>query len=122
MFGCAGYLLLCGLFSSHAEWGATLCCGVLASHGSGPFLVQSTGSRMWGFSSRGTWAQQVWLPGFTAEAQQLGPIGLVALQHVRPWIREPSLLHWQADSLPLSHQEVPINLSMPVKAVVMSLF
>ena len=27
MFGCAGYLLLCGLFSSHAEWGLLFVVG-----------------------------------------------------------------------------------------------
>ena len=63
--------------------------------------------RMRGFSSCSTWAQYLWLPGFRAEAQQLGLMGLVALQHGRPWIREPSLLHRQADSLPLSHQGSP---------------
>ena len=62
---------------------------------------------MWGFSSCSTWPRQSCFPGFRAEAQQSGLMGLVALQHVRPWVREPSVLHWQADSLPLSHQGSP---------------
>ena len=45
-------------------------------------LLQSTGSRCAGFSSCGTWAQQLWLVGFRAQAQQLWRTGLVALQHV----------------------------------------
>ena len=43
-------------------------------------LLQSTGSRHAGFSSCGTWAQQLWLMGSRAQAQQLWATGLVA-----PW-------------------------------------
>ena len=45
-------------------------------------LLWSTGSRHVGFSSCGTWAQQLWIAGSTAQAQQLWCTGLVALQHV----------------------------------------
>ena len=45
-------------------------------------LLRSTGSRCTGFSSCGTWAQQLWLRGSRAQAQQLWLTGLVALQHV----------------------------------------
>ena len=45
-------------------------------------LLPSTGSRRAGFSSCGTWAQQLWLPGSRAQAQQLWHTGLVAPQHV----------------------------------------
>ena len=45
-------------------------------------LFQSMGSRHEGFSSCGTWAQQLWLAGSRAQAQQLWHTGLVALQHV----------------------------------------
>ena len=45
-------------------------------------LLRSTGSRCMGFSSCGAWAQQLWLAGSRAQAQQLQRTGLVALQHV----------------------------------------
>ena len=45
-------------------------------------LVGSMGSRCVGFSSCGTWAQQLWLTGCRAQAQQLWCTGFVALQHV----------------------------------------
>ena len=45
-------------------------------------LLQSTGSRCTAFSSCGTRAQQLWLAGYRAQAQQLWHVGLVALRHV----------------------------------------
>ena len=45
-------------------------------------LLRSTGSRCAGFSSCGTWAQQLWLTGSRAQAQQLQRTGLVAPRHV----------------------------------------
>ena len=45
-------------------------------------LLWSMGSRYAGFSSCGTWAQQLWLVGSRAQAQQLWRTGLVAPQHV----------------------------------------
>ena len=45
-------------------------------------LLRSTGSRHAGFSSCGTWAQQLWLAGSRAQAQQLWRTGLVAPRHV----------------------------------------
>ena len=45
-------------------------------------LLPSTGSRGTGFSSCGTPAQQLWLAGSRAQAQQLWRTGLVALLHV----------------------------------------
>ena len=45
-------------------------------------LLWSTGSRHVGFSSCGTWAQQLWLVGSRAQAQQLWRTGLVAPRHV----------------------------------------
>ena len=46
------------------------------------FLLHSTGPRCAGFSSCGTWAQQLWLAGSRVQAQQLWCTGLVALRHV----------------------------------------
>ena len=52
-------------------------------------LLQSTGSRHVGFSSCGTWAQQLWLAGSRVKAQQLWRTGLVAPQHVgSSWTRD----------------------------------
>ena len=45
-------------------------------------LLRSRGSRRTGFSSCGTWAQQLWLVGSRAQAQQLWRMGLVAPWHV----------------------------------------
>ena len=52
------------------------------------FLLQSMGSRHAGFSSFGTWAQQLWLAGSRAQAQQLWCTGLVVPWHVvSSWTR-----------------------------------
>ena len=45
-------------------------------------LLRSTGSRCTGFSSCGTWAQQLWLAGSRVQAQQLWHAGLLAPRHV----------------------------------------
>ena len=45
-------------------------------------LLWSMGSRCVGFSSCGTWAQQLWLAGSRMQAQQLQCMGLVAPRHV----------------------------------------
>ena len=66
-----------------------LCWVLVAVHGlslvaasGGYSLLRSTGSRRAGFSSCGTWAQQLWLAGSRAQAQQLWLTGLVAPRHV----------------------------------------
>ena len=45
-------------------------------------LLWSTGSRHTGFHSCSTWAQQLWLAGSRAQAQELWRTGLVAPRHV----------------------------------------
>ena len=45
-------------------------------------LLRSTGSRLAGFSSCGSWAQQLWFVGSRARAQQLWRMGLAAPRHV----------------------------------------
>ena len=45
-------------------------------------LLQGTDSRYTDFSSYGTQAPQLWLPGFRVQAQKLWPTSLVALWHV----------------------------------------
>ena len=44
--------------------------------------LQGTDSRYTDFSSYGTQAPQLWLPGFRVQAQKLWPMSLVALWHV----------------------------------------
>ena len=88
-----GSLLQGRLFSSCAEQGLPFCCGVQASH-------------CGGFSCCSAWVQ-----GYT---------GPVVLGHrlscstaCRIFLDQGSnlcLLHWQVDSLPLSHQGSPIIL------------
>ena len=64
-FGCIGSSLWCTGFS--LPW---------------LLLLQSTDSRRTGFSNCGSQAQQFWLVGSRAQAQQLWHTGLVASQHV----------------------------------------
>ena len=84
IFGCVGSSLLHMGFLQLRREGATLHCGAWASHFSLRWLLllRSTGSRCAGFSSCGTWAQQLWLAGFRVQAQQLWHTGLVAPHHV----------------------------------------
>ena len=71
-FGCVGSSLLCtGFLYLQRVW---------SSHCGG--LLRNTGSRRVGFSSCAMWAQQLWLAGSRAQAQQLWCTGLVALWHV----------------------------------------
>ena len=81
IFGCVGSSLLWAGFLQLRRAGATLSCGVCASH-CGGFSLRSTGSRHMGFSSCGTQAQQLWLAGSRAQAQQLWHTGLVTPWHV----------------------------------------
>ena len=98
-----------------------LCWVFLAAHGlslvavSGGYsslwwllLLRSTGSQCVGFSSCGTWAQQLWLVGSRAQPLQLWCTGSVGVAHglscsVACGIfpdqgSNPCPLHWQADS------------------------
>ena len=103
VFGCAGFSLLRGLFSS---------CTALVSH-------------CGGFSCSRAWAlEQLGFGGASVVvARGLSSCGFRALEHspvvavhglspaacgicLRQGLN-PCLLHWQADSLPLSHQGSP---------------
>ena len=81
IFGCVGSSLLRAGFLQLRRAGATLRCGARASHCCGLSLLQCTGSRHMGFSSCDSQAQQLWLAGSRAQAQQLCT-GLVAPRHV----------------------------------------
>ena len=64
-------------------------------------LLQSTGSRCTGFSSCSTWAQQLWLAGSRAQAQQCVVHGLscsAACGIFPDQGSNPCSLNWQADS------------------------
>ena len=78
IFGCAGSSLLPGLFSSCCEWGLLSSCGARASQGCGFSCCRARLQGMWasavaahGLSSRGSWAQELWLVGSGAQAQYL---------------------------------------------------
>ena len=95
IFGCVGSSLLHVGFLQLQQAGATLCCGAWASH-CGAFSccrAQALGTRasvvaVGGLSSCGGWAQQLWLVGSRAQAQQLWRTGLVAPWHMgSSWIR-----------------------------------
>ena len=63
-----------------------------------------------GLSSCGTWAQYLQFPDSRAQAQQLWHTDLVASLACGLFLNQksnPCLLHWQVDSLPLSHQGRP---------------
>ena len=62
-------------------------------------LLRSMGSKCTGFSSCGTWAQQLWLAGSRAQVQELWHTGLVAPRHVgssrtRARTRVPCIGRW----------------------------
>ena len=104
IFGCTGSSLLCGLFSSCGEQQAHFvvvhrllivlsCCG-----------AQALGHES--FSSCSVWAQQLHLPGSGAQPQQLWHLAqlLCGMSVFLDQGSNPCLLHWQTDSLTLSHQ------------------
>ena len=72
--------MLHGLFSSCSEWG--LLASRSASHCGGFSCCRARGLGYACFSSYGTWAQQLWLLGSRAQAQQLWHTGSVAPQHM----------------------------------------
>ena len=81
LFGCVGSLLLHTGFLQLWQVGySSLWCAGFSLRWL--LLLWSTGSRCTSFSSYGTRAQQVWLAGSRAQAQQLWHTGLVAPWHV----------------------------------------
>ena len=100
--GCIGSSLLRTGFLQLRRAGATLHCNVWASHCSGFSCCRARALGAWasvvaacrlsscgtqalehaGFSSCHAWAQQLWLMGSRAQAQQLWPTGLAAPRHV----------------------------------------
>ena len=89
IFGCVGSSLLHAGFLQLQRAGATLRCSAWASDCSGFSCCGTQALGHLGFSSCGTRAQQLWLKGSTAQAQQLWRTGLVSLWHVgSSWTRD----------------------------------
>ena len=78
---CSGSSLLCRLLFSCSEWGLVF-IAVCNFSIWWLFQLQSMGSKCAGFSSCGTWAQQLWFLGSRAQAQYLWCTGLLAPWHV----------------------------------------
>ena len=112
IFGCIGSLLLRAGFLQLQREGATLRCGVWASHCSGFSLLRSKGSQRVGFTICGTRAPQLQLAGSRAQGQQLWRTGLVAPRHVGssptraqtrvPCIGRRILYHWPPGKSPMN--------------------
>ena len=86
IFGYVGSSLLCAGFLQLRRAGATLRCGVRASHCGGfscceALALGTRAQQLWLAGSR-VQAQQLWLAGSRVQAQQLWCTGLVAPQHV----------------------------------------
>ena len=104
VFGSAGSLWSCGLFSVCREQTLLSSGGAWASHWHGFSCCRAWALGCAGFSSCGFWAQWLWFLDSTEQAQELGHTGSVALQHVgSSWIRDRtgvscierrSLYHW----------------------------
>ena len=96
IFGCVRSLLLCGLFSSCRELELLSRCRAWASHCSGFSCcrAQALACRLQQLPDSGAQAQELWCTGFIAPR----PVG-------SSWTRDGTCvsLHWQVDSLPLSH-------------------
>ena len=91
IFGCVGPSLLSGLFSSYGEQWPLSSCGVQAS-----YCSSFSCCRAWPLGSTGI--------------SNCGTRGLSCSEvcGIFPYPgSNPCLLHWQADSLPLSHQRGP---------------
>ena len=69
IFACAGSLLPCKLFSRCGELGLFSCCRAWASHGGILSCGRAQVLVLAGFSSFGTWAQELQPPGSGAQAQ-----------------------------------------------------
>ena len=99
IWGCAGSSLLCGLFSCCSERGLLSSCGARTSDCSGFSCCRALAVGHEGFSS------------FRPQALSTGSVVVVlglSCSPARGIFPDQGLnlclLHWQADSLPLSHQ------------------
>ena len=109
-FGCAESSLLCGLFSSCVEQGLISSCGARVSHCSGFSFRGVQALELTGFSSSSTWAHWLQFPMFYNIGLTVAVHGLSCLEACETFSSQESnlsLLHWQVDSLSLSHQGNP---------------
>ena len=105
---CAGFSLLCRLFCSCTMRGSLSICHAQASHCGGFSCCRAQALGHMGFSSCSVWAQQLRFLGPGAQAHRVScsmACGIFLDQGSNPCI-----LHWQVDSLPLSHQGSPITI------------
>ena len=101
IFGCAGSLLLCGLFSGCSKRGPLSSCGAWASHCHGCSCSRARALARAGCSSCDG--------GLSSCVHRLScsvACGIFSDQG-----SNPCPIHWQADSLPLCHPESPSLLS-----------
>ena len=106
IFGCAGASVLHGPFSKGNK--QRLLFIAQASHCGGFSCCRAQALGHVGFSSCSVWAQQLRFPGPGAQAHRVScsmACGIFLDQGSNPCI-----LHWQVDSLPLSHQGSPITI------------
>ena len=104
IFGCAGSSLLCGLFFSCSKWGLLSSSGAWASHcgsfsycGAQDLGVKATIVATHELRSCGSWAPE--------QVAVVHRLSCSVASGIFPDQRSnPCLLHWQMDSLPLSHQ------------------
>ena len=106
IFGCAGSSLPCVFFPSCGKQGWLSGCGALVL----PAVASLAAQR----GSRARGLQWLWHEGSAVAAHGLESTGSIILAHGLSYYMSsgifpdqgsnPRLLHWQADSLPLSHQ------------------
>ena len=109
-FGLSGSSLLQGLFSGCRDQGLLSTSGAQASRCCGFSCCKAQALGCVGFGNCGMSAQWLQLTGSRSQAQQLWHIGLscsVIYGILSDQRSNPCLLHWQVDSLPLSHQGGP---------------
>ena len=106
--GCAGSSVLRGLFSSCSGRRLLSSCGVWGSHRGGFLYCGARAAGSAAFSNCNS--QALWHRLIVAEHRLSAP------WHVgSSWTRDQTrLLHWQADSLPLSHQGSPWKFSFMI--------
>ena len=106
IYDCAGSLSLSAAFCNCGQQGLLSSCGAQASHCSGFSRCRAWALGGMGFSSSGKWALQSWLPGSRAQTQQFWPTARGIFPD-QGW--NLCLLHWQADSFPLSLWGSPLS-------------
>ena len=100
-----GFSLLCLVGFTFGGWGLLSSCGVRGSPCGGFSCCRAPALGLLGFSS---WAHG--LNSCGAQAQLLHGLWSLPKSGIKPKGSNPCLLHWQASSLPLSHDGSPLLL------------